>query len=70
MKWVHLATAPDQATAEMWIAILRDQGVAAMIRPSDASSYMGVAAFGCRIQVAEDQLDRAREVLGDDADED
>ena len=67
MTWVHLATAPDQLTAELWVAILRDQGVAAMIKPSDTASYLGMAAFGCRVQVAEDDLDRAREALGDDA---
>ena len=63
MNWVHFATAPDQLTAELWVAILRDAGLAAMVRPSDAASYLGMAAFGCRVQVAEEDLDRAREVL-------
>jgi len=63
MTWVHLATASDQLTAELWIAILRDAGVAAMIRPSDAVSYLGVAAFGCRVQVRQEDLGRAREVV-------
>ena len=63
MKWVHFATAPDQLTAELWVAILRDAGIAAMVRPSDAASYLGVAAFGCRVQVAEEDLERAKEVL-------
>ena len=64
MKWVHLATAPDQITAELWVDILRNSGIAAMVRPSDASSFLGVAAFGCRVQVAEEDLEQAREVLG------
>jgi putative signal transducing protein len=63
LNWVHFATAPDQLTAELWVAILRDAGLAAMVRPSDAASYLGMAAFGCRVQVAEEDLDRAREVL-------
>ena len=66
--WVHLATAPDQLTGEMWVAILRDAGVSAMIRPSDAVSFLGVAAMGCRVQVRQEDLERAREVLGEDAD--
>jgi hypothetical protein len=62
-RWVHLATAPDQLTAELWVGILRDAGVAAMIRPSDAVSYLGVAAFGCRVQVVEEDLERARGLI-------
>jgi hypothetical protein len=65
MKWVHLATAPDQITAEMWVDQLREHGIAAMIRPSDAVSFLGVAAFGCRVQVQEEELEEARKVLGD-----
>ena len=67
MRWVHLATAPDQATAELWLALLRDRGVAAMIRPSDAVSFLGVSRLACRVQVSEDDLERARDVLGEGA---
>jgi hypothetical protein len=65
MAWVHLATAPDQMTAEMWVELLRNQGVRAMIHPSDVVSYMGLAAFGCRVQVQEEDIERAREVIGE-----
>lgn len=64
MRWVYLATAPDQATAELWLALLRDRGVTALIRPSDAVSFLGVSPFACRLQVRQEDLDRAREVLG------
>ena len=53
---MHLATAPDQLTAEFWVGILRNLGIVAIIRPSDAASFLGVAAFGCRVQVAETDL--------------
>ena len=66
-KWVHLTTAPDQLTAEIWLSILHNEGVAAIILPSDSVSYLGVSAFGCRVQVREDQLELAREVLGEEA---
>jgi hypothetical protein len=64
MNWVHLATAPDQLTAELWVSILRDAGIAAMIRPSDAVSFLGVSPFSCRVQVEEKERERAREILG------
>jgi hypothetical protein len=67
-KWVHLAMAPNSTVAEMWIDILREEGLQAMIRPSDAVSFMGVTAVECRVLVVEEDLERAREVLGDDAD--
>ena len=66
-KWVHLAMAPNSTVAEMWIDILREEGLQAMIRPSDAVSFMGVTAVECRVLVVEEDLERAREVLGDDA---
>ena len=67
MRWVHLATAPDQITAEIWVSILRDEGIAAMIRPSDAISFLGVSALGCRVQVEADDLERARVLIGAEA---
>ena len=68
-KWVHLATAPDQITAEIWVDILRQEGVSAMIRPSDAVSFLGVSAVSCRVQTLDTDLQRARDVLGPDADQ-
>lgn len=67
--WVHLATAPDQIIGEIWVSILRDAGLRAMIRPSDAVSFLGVSSQGCRVQVMQEDLPRAREVLGEVSDE-
>jgi Putative prokaryotic signal transducing protein len=67
-QWVHLATAPDQLTAEMWVSILRDAGLSAMIRPSDAISFLGVSAYGCRVQVVEQDLEEARQLLAGEID--
>ncbi len=66
-KWVHLATAPDQIAAEIWLDILRQEGITAMIRPSDAVSFLGVSAVSCRVQTREEDLVRAREILGPEA---
>ena len=67
MRWVHLATAPDQITAEIWVSILRDAAIAAMIRPSDTISFLGVSPLGCRVQVEADDLERARVLIGAEA---
>jgi hypothetical protein len=67
MAWKHLATAPDQLTAEFWVSLLREEDLAARIRPSDAVSFLGVSGYGCRVEVQDSEIERAREVLGEDA---
>ena len=66
-NWVYLATAPDQTTAEIWIELLKGEGISAMIRPSDAVSFLGVSAVSCRLLTPEENVDRAREILGPEA---
>ena len=61
--FVHLATAPDQITAEIWVDMLRNVGIAAFVHPMDSVSYLGVSAIGTRVQVLESDLERAREVI-------
>ncbi|HUS83346.1 MAG TPA: DUF2007 domain-containing protein [Dehalococcoidia bacterium] len=63
MRWVNLAMAPDQLTAEMWCELLRNEGIPAMVRPSDAVSFLGVSLKACRVIVAEDRRDEAEAVL-------
>ncbi|MGD0765686.1 MAG: DUF2007 domain-containing protein [Dehalococcoidia bacterium] len=60
---MHLTTAPDQFTAEMWCETLGDQGIPAMIRPSDAVSFLGVSSGGCRVLVPEDRREDAAAIL-------
>ena len=71
-RWVHLATAPDQLTAEMWQQLLRSEGIPAMVRPGDTASYLGVSAAPCRLMVAEERREEAQraleEALGPEAD--
>ncbi len=62
-KWVVLTTAPDQLTAEMWQDILNQNGIAAVINPRDAVSFLGVSAFPCRIMVAPGDLKPAKEII-------
>ena len=63
MKWVHLTTAEDQLQAEMWVNLLKQDGLSAIIKPGDTVSFLGVSAYPCRILVRERDLDRAKEVL-------
>ena len=65
MKWVVFATAPDQLMAEMWRGLLAAEGIAALIRPGDAVSFLGVSSYPCRLMVRERDVQRASEILGD-----
>ena len=62
-KWVLVRVAPDQLSAEMWVAFLREEGVPALIKPSDAISFMGTSALSCRVLVPEERLTEAEAVL-------
>lgn len=63
MKWETLVTAPDQLTAEMWREYLLKNDVPAMLRASDASSFLGLSWFPCRLMVPVEHLPRAHELL-------
>ena len=62
---VYLATAPDEMTAEIWVARLQEAGIPAMIRPGDAVSFLGTSPMPCRVLVGEPYLEQARELLGE-----
>jgi len=65
MKFSHAATAPDQLTAEMWLDLLREEGVPAFIEPRDSVSFLGLSTMPCRILVPEDMVEKAKEILAD-----
>ncbi len=62
-SWLLLATAPDQLTAEMWLGVLREYDIPAVISPGDISSFMGISPFPCRLMVADDYIEQARQIL-------
>ena len=62
-RWVHLATAPDQLTAEMWVELLRGQGIPAMINARDAVSFLGLSNMACQVLVPRENLAEATQVL-------
>ena len=62
-RWVHRATAPDQLTAEMWVELLRGQGIPAMIRAQDAVSFLGISSMACQVLVPREHLAEATQLL-------
>lgn len=69
-KWKLLTVAPDQLTAEMWQEMLAREGILAAVNPGDTASFMGVSPLPCRLMVAEEYLERAKQILaGLDAEE-
>jgi hypothetical protein len=69
-QWVTVATAPDQAIAEMWAEILKESGLDATVSPEDAVSFLGVSPRPVRVIVPESQAAAARSVLADFVDDD
>ncbi len=65
MKWIVVATAPDQLTAEAWLELLRRNGIPATLRPGDTVSFLGVTALPCRVLVPENYATEARLALED-----
>jgi hypothetical protein len=50
----------------MLVEGLREAGVPAMIKPSDAASYLGTSPMSCRVLVPEDRLEEAETLLAGD----
>jgi hypothetical protein len=62
-RWELAITAPDQLTAEIWVDILKQNGIPAVINPQDTISFMGVSSLPCRIMVADGYRQQAQEIL-------
>jgi hypothetical protein len=63
VEWKILTTAPDQLSAEMWQGLLQTEGIAAIIEPKDAVSFLGISSMPCRLMVPEEMLERAEAIL-------
>ena len=70
MKWVVFATAPDQIMAEIWVQLVRAQGIPCRLQPGDTTNFLGVSAAPVRLMTLESEVERAAQVLerGDDMD--
>ena len=71
MKWVVFATAPDQIMAEIWVQLVRSEGIPCRLQPGDTTNFLGVSATPVRLMTLEKDAERATEVLerGDEPEE-
>jgi hypothetical protein len=63
-QWESVATADNEPVAEMMRQKLEQAGVTVLLKPGDASSYMG-ASSPYEVLVPPDQADKAKETLSD-----
>ena len=63
MKWVVFATAPDQIMAEIWVQLVRAEGIPCRLQPGDTTNFLGVSAAPVRLMTLEAEAERATEVL-------
>jgi len=63
LKFVTIATAPDQLTAEIWREIVRQAGITCELGPGDVTSFLGLSQLPVRLMTSEADADNARSVL-------
>jgi hypothetical protein len=63
VKWVVVASAPDQLSAEIWRDIVRQTGIDCELRPGDTASFLGVSQVPVRLMAPEPERDRVRGTL-------
>ena len=70
MKWVVFATAPDQIMAEIWVQLVRAEGIPCRLQPGDTTNFLGVSAAPVRLMTLESEVERAAQALerGDEMD--
>ena len=64
-RWVYLATAPDQLTAELWANLLQGDGFPVLVRDDYPRAYLGVVLGPCRLLVREDCREEAQRRLAE-----
>ncbi len=47
----------------MWLDMLQEQGIGAVIHSGDTASFLGVSSYPCRVMVMEEDLERAKQAL-------
>ncbi len=64
---VAVAVAPNEAIADLWKSVLRDEGIVAMARPLGPGfgAWGSVATFEHEMLVRGADAERAREILAD-----
>ncbi len=62
---VHIATAPNEPLANMWVGILENEGIHSLLKSGNlkAAMYMPSLSYGCEIHVLASKAEKAREIL-------
>ena len=63
MKWVFFATAPAQIMAEIWVQLVRAEGIPCRLQPGDTTNFLGVSAAPVRLMTLEGDAERAARAL-------
>lgn len=66
-KWESVGTAPNQMAAEIWLEILRENGIEGRLSADDVISFLGVSSRPVRVLVRDDEIELAREILASSA---
>lgn len=61
-RWTELLLASSLAEAEMWRELLETEGIIALVRPGEASIYLGPNTM-TRVLVPDSARERAEELL-------
>ena len=71
VRIVHIATAPNETIAMMWLDVLREEGVVALVKGGAAGYGLGHNLLNEQyIMVREDQSVMAREILDEFGEDD
>lgn len=60
--WIHIKTAPNKPTAEMWCELLEGEGIPTRMEPDQAEAHLGEIARQW-IYVPKDRVEVAEEIL-------
>jgi hypothetical protein len=68
----YLMTAPNEPIARLWEQVLQDAGIPVLVRPGGpgAGAWGSVATFEHGLFVREGDLERAREIIAAEGDDD
>lgn len=62
-EFVYLATAPNQIIAEMWVEMLKQEGIASYFRSGNIMAYTGISFIPCQVMVSKSRLTEAADLI-------
>ncbi len=62
-EFVYLATAPNQIIAEIWVDMLKQEGIASYFRSGNVMAYTGLSFTPCQVMVIKSRLAEAADLI-------